>query len=142
MSWRDLEPFWNVGPVEEDFQLPPRWPFVVSTSEARLEINFALSLCHMPQSEGRRRLLLLAVAVTSLYACFRFFRPSHSHLSRELPSQGTRKYQRRIVAIGDLHGDLPNTLKVMKMAGVINDNNDWNPKGVDFLVQTGDIVGG
>ena len=30
----------------------------------------------------------------------------------------------------------------MKMAGVINDNHDWNPKGVDFLVQTGDIVGG
>lgn len=96
----------------------------------------------MPQSEGRRRLLLLAVAVTSLYACLRFFRPFHSHLSTEPPAQGTRKYQRRIVAIGDLHGDLPNTLKVMKMTGVINDNNNWNPKGVDFLVQTGDIVGG
>ena len=27
------------------------------------------------------------------------------------------------------------------MAGVINDNNDWDPKAVDFLVQTGDIVG-
>lgn len=57
---------------------------------------------------------------------------------RDAPS---RKYQRRIVAIGDLHADLPNTLKVMKMAGVVNDNNDWNPNAVDFLVQTGDIVG-
>ena len=93
----------------------------------------------MPQSEGRRRLLLLAVAVTSLYVCLRFFRSSHSHLPmRDAPS---RKYQRRIVAIGDLHADLPNTLKVMKMAGVVNDNNDWNPNAVDFLVQTGDIVG-
>ena len=95
----------------------------------------------MPQAEGRRRLLLLAVAVTSLYACIRFFRAAHSHVSKEAPSQ-SRTYQRRIVAIGDLHGDLPNTLKVMKMMDVINDNNDWNPKGVDFLVQTGDIVGG
>ena len=92
----------------------------------------------MPQSEVRRRLLLLAVAVATLYACVRFFRPFHSHLARD---QGTRTYQRRIVAIGDLHGDLSNTLKVMKMTGVINDNNNWNPKGVDFLVQTGDIVG-
>jgi hypothetical protein len=140
MSWRGPKPFWNEGPVEEDFLPAPRWPlrFPQASGSGGDQIRWTLP---MPQAEGRRRLLLLAVAVASIYACFRIFRTSHSHVSWEAPYQGDRKYQRRIVAIGDLHGDLPNTLKVMKMTGVINNNNDWNPKGVDFLVQTGDIVG-
>lgn len=134
-------PSWSEEPVEEDFQLPLRWPLRFPRANGVEEVEEVRWTATMPPSEGRRRLLLLAVAVTSLYACFRFFRSSHSHLSRG-PPQESRKYQRHIVAIGDLHGDLANTLKVMKMAGVINDSNDWNPKGVDFLVQTGDIVGG
>lgn len=48
-------------------------------------------------------------------------------------------YERRIVALGDLHGDLPNALTVLKMAGVINENRTWTGD-VDFLVQTGDMI--
>jgi hypothetical protein len=48
-------------------------------------------------------------------------------------------FQRHIVAVGDLHGDLPNALKVLEMAGVIDSERKWTGD-VDFLVQTGDIV--
>ena len=49
-------------------------------------------------------------------------------------------YERRIVGIGDLHGDLPNALKVLRMTGVIDEHAHWTGD-VDFLVQTGDIIG-
>ncbi|KAI9096581.1 Metallo-dependent phosphatase-like protein [Phlyctochytrium arcticum] len=45
----------------------------------------------------------------------------------------------RIVAIGDLHGDLPAALEVLRMAGVVDGNGEWNG-GDTVLVQTGDIV--
>jgi len=48
-------------------------------------------------------------------------------------------FVRRIVAVGDLHGDFGNTRKVLEMSGVIDD--EWNWTGnVDFFVQTGDII--
>jgi len=49
-------------------------------------------------------------------------------------------YERRIVGIGDLHGDLPNALKVLKMTGVLDERGHWSGD-IDFLVQTGDIIG-
>ncbi|KIM33622.1 hypothetical protein M408DRAFT_37492, partial [Serendipita vermifera MAFF 305830] len=49
-------------------------------------------------------------------------------------------YERRIVGIGDLHGDLPNARKVLQMTDVIDEHGHWTGK-VDFLVQTGDIIG-
>ncbi|KAG8707651.1 hypothetical protein FRC08_000373 [Ceratobasidium sp. 394] len=56
---------------------------------------------------------------------------------QESPANG--QFTRRIVAVGDLHGDLVNMKKVLKMAGVINDAGDWSGN-VDFFVQTGDII--
>lgn len=50
------------------------------------------------------------------------------------------KFVRRIVAIGDLHGDLSNAMKVLRMTKVIDERGDWSGD-VDFLVQTGDIIG-
>lgn len=52
---------------------------------------------------------------------------------------GTPTFKRRVVAIGDLHGDLPNALKVLEMAGVIDSERQWTGN-TDYLVQTGDIV--
>lgn len=46
---------------------------------------------------------------------------------------------RRIVAVGDLHGDFPNTIKVLQMADVIDQYGNWTGN-VDYLVQTGDII--
>ncbi|MBD3649472.1 MAG: metallophosphoesterase [Pseudomonadales bacterium] len=44
----------------------------------------------------------------------------------------------RIVAIGDLHGDYEQFVKVMTMAGLIDDEGEW-AGGKTHLVQTGDI---
>jgi hypothetical protein len=35
---------------------------------------------------------------------------------------------RKIIAIGDLNSDLKQTIKVFRMAGIINDHNDWVSK--------------
>ena len=45
----------------------------------------------------------------------------------------------KIIAIGDLHGDLTQTQKVLQLAGIFNENNEWIAKDT-ILVQTGDIV--
>jgi hypothetical protein len=45
----------------------------------------------------------------------------------------------KIIAVGDLHGDLPNTLKTFKMAGLIDDQGNW-AAGNSIFVQTGDVV--
>ena len=42
---------------------------------------------------------------------------------------------RRIVAVGDLHGDYINTLQTLKMADIIDEDNNWKA-GNSILVQT------
>ncbi|CAG8519160.1 619_t:CDS:2 [Funneliformis mosseae] len=46
---------------------------------------------------------------------------------------------RRIIAIGDLHGDYEQTIKVLNLANIIDDKIKWSG-GNGILVQTGDIV--
>ena len=46
---------------------------------------------------------------------------------------------RRIVAVGDLHGDLQNTFKVLEFAAVINERHEWIAPNTT-LVQIGDVV--
>ena len=48
---------------------------------------------------------------------------------------------KRIVAIGDIHGDFQILLKVLKKLGIINNENNWIA-GNTYLVQLGDIVDG
>jgi Calcineurin-like phosphoesterase len=45
----------------------------------------------------------------------------------------------RLVAIGDLHADLPQALAVLRMAGLVDDAGRWSG-GRDTLVQTGDTT--
>ena len=56
-----------------------------------------------------------------------------------IPAPSKHQFQRIIVAVGDLHGDYPNMMTVLKMADVVTEHGKWSGK-VDFLVQTGDIV--
>ena len=49
------------------------------------------------------------------------------------------QYSTRIVAIGDLHGDIGNAQKVLEMARVVDSDGMWSGE-VDFFVQTGDII--
>ncbi|KAH6560086.1 hypothetical protein BASA60_000085 [Batrachochytrium salamandrivorans] len=46
---------------------------------------------------------------------------------------------RRIVAVGDLHGDLSQALKTLKMARIMDENQNW-AAGNAVFVQTGDVV--
>ncbi|KAG1046407.1 hypothetical protein G6F46_001840 [Rhizopus delemar] len=46
---------------------------------------------------------------------------------------------RRIVAMGDLHGDLSNTLSILKFSKIIDEDHHWIA-GDTILVQTGDVV--
>lgn len=52
-----------------------------------------------------------------------------------------KKLIRRIVAVGDLHGDYINTLKVLQMSGVVDSEGRWMGD-IDIFVQTGDIIDG
>jgi hypothetical protein len=45
----------------------------------------------------------------------------------------------RIVAVGDLHGDIGNAQKVLEMARVVDSDGRWSGE-VDIFVQTGDII--
>ena len=45
----------------------------------------------------------------------------------------------RLVALGDIHGDLPNALKALRAANVVDQHGNWIA-GCSTLVQTGDIV--
>ncbi|KAI9063706.1 Metallo-dependent phosphatase [Trametes sanguinea] len=55
------------------------------------------------------------------------------------PADVKGQFKRTIVAVGDLHGDMPNAQKVLQMAGVVDAHGDWSGR-VDFFVQTGDII--
>lgn len=46
---------------------------------------------------------------------------------------------RRIVALGDLHGDLPNTLAILKFANIIDEEHHWIG-GDAIFVQTVNIL--
>jgi hypothetical protein len=57
----------------------------------------------------------------------------------EVKDSERHPFSRRIVAVGDLHGDLPNARRVLNFSGVIDEFGDWSGD-VDFFVQTGDII--
>ena len=66
------------------------------------------------------------------------FANPHEH-QEGLEASIRTKFTRHIVAVGDLHGDLPNARRVLQFSGVIDDRGDWSGD-VDFFVQTGDII--
>jgi hypothetical protein len=49
------------------------------------------------------------------------------------------QHSTRIVAVGDLHGDIGNAQKVLEMARVVDSDGMWSGE-VDIFVQTGDII--
>ena len=48
-------------------------------------------------------------------------------------------WKKRIVAVGDLHGDLAHTLRVLRAAKIVDHRAQWIGKTAT-LIQTGDIV--
>src|SRR5436309_2323981 len=56
-----------------------------------------------------------------------------------LSAKLSRPAPERLVAIGDLHGDLDHTRRVLRLAGAVDDHDRWIG-GRLVLVQTGDEV--
>ncbi|GLB40376.1 putative calcineurin-like phosphoesterase [Lyophyllum shimeji] len=63
----------------------------------------------------------------------------YDELFKAVRSGGREPFVRHIVAVGDLHGDLPNARKVLQFSGVVDDFGNWAGHA-DFFVQTGDII--
>lgn len=63
----------------------------------------------------------------------------HQKIEGESHEDTRTKFTRHIVAVGDLHGDLPNARRVLQFSGVTDDLGKWSGN-VDFFVQTGDII--
>lgn len=49
------------------------------------------------------------------------------------------RFARKIIAVGDIHGDIGNAERILQMAGVVDEDNNWSGN-VDVFVQTGDII--
>ncbi|KAF8529881.1 Metallo-dependent phosphatase-like protein [Gautieria morchelliformis] len=84
------------------------------------------------------RLFIFLVSVGLLYTVF-LRNPTSPELPAKAPEHVEGQYIRRIVAVGDLHGDYDNALKVLRMADVVDANGSWTGN-IDYFVQTGDIV--
>lgn len=67
----------------------------------------------------------------------------HTNAQRQPPPPTYVSAPGRIVAIGDLHGDLAKTLKSLKIAGVLTEDRDGTPiwcGGDTTVVQLGDLL--
>ncbi|GAA6003797.1 hypothetical protein JCM10207_003605 [Rhodosporidiobolus poonsookiae] len=115
----------------------------------------------MPGSSSRPPILLLLVPFALLFY-LSFFRssptsPPHHHTANpKQPVQQQQQQQQqqviaqdtapgystiksRLVAVGDIHGDLPHLTKLLRRADIIDLKGQW-VGGETILVQTGDIV--
>jgi hypothetical protein len=52
-----------------------------------------------------------------------------------MPSKG----KRRLIIVGDIHGELEGLKEILANAGIIDPDHNWSGKG-DVLVQTGDVI--
>jgi hypothetical protein len=103
---------------------------------------FAFYILHVKMPAlGRAALVAVAGAFSAymyVYKTSTTTSPSNAPTSNgATATPGT--FTRRIVAVGDLHGDLGNAHKVLEMSGVVDEDRNWTGN-VDFFVQTGDIV--
>lgn len=55
------------------------------------------------------------------------------------PTTSAPERSRRVVAVGDLHGDLTATREILRLTGLIDEADRWRG-GTDRLVQLGDIL--
>ncbi|KAK6906924.1 hypothetical protein I203_100913 [Kwoniella mangroviensis CBS 8507] len=90
---------------------------------------------------------LLIISIVSIILLYILISKSSSTASTPIPndpsrhetSKGQPTFKQRLVAVGDLHGDISNAQKVLRMAHLTDQDTNW-VGGEDILVQTGDIV--
>ncbi|KAH8927830.1 Metallo-dependent phosphatase [Atractiella rhizophila] len=90
----------------------------------------------------RRSLTLGTLALIFLYLLFSYDTSHFGPLTRyrySVEGYTPRTFRKRIVAIGDIHGDLPHLTRILRLASVADHRLKWSGKKT-ILVQTGDIV--
>lgn len=130
------------------------------TKRATIPDSTATKEQDMPPRISNFRLRVLLLLILGL-ASFWYFRPSRTVQNPQLNASkietvGKIEEQvfskppaiseslntiktKRLIAVGDLHGDFESTIITLKMAGVIDDNLNWAAGDATF-VQTGDVV--
>ncbi|GJJ14829.1 hypothetical protein Clacol_009097 [Clathrus columnatus] len=83
------------------------------------------------------RIVGLTGVLVLIYVVFFRGQPKNEEQDPNIPIEGD--YTLRIVAVGDLHSDFQNTLKVLQRSHVVDNKGDWSGE-IDYLVQTGDII--
>lgn len=91
---------------------------------------------HVPTTQ-QTRLLVAAVCILVMVLVRQFGKQTVTG-EPVAPAPG-EAFRQRIVAVGDLHGDIHNAKKVFRMARLIDKRDAW-AAGSDIFVQTGDIV--
>ena len=86
-----------------------------------------------------RQALGLVGFTTFVYYLVFYLRNYQPHTLLWNASSEVSERSSRIVAVGDLHGDIENAQKVLEMARVVDSNGRWSGE-VDVFVQTGDII--
>ncbi|WWC68962.1 uncharacterized protein I206_102898 [Kwoniella pini CBS 10737] len=92
-------------------------------------------------SNGQKRILISTIIITLLYVLVWMTSHRKSEIKSRTPvnENGQAVFKQRLVAVGDLHGDIQNAEKVLRMANLIDSESNWIGNQ-DILVQTGDIV--
>jgi Calcineurin-like phosphoesterase len=98
----------------------------------------------MPVNLSLRLAIVFSIFASLVYVLFyiRDIRRSQQQFSPswDAPANDNRiTRSTRIVAVGDLHGDIENAQKVLEMARVVDSDGRWSGE-VDIFVQTGDII--
>ena len=96
----------------------------------------------VPAMTNFRQVVGFIVSCVAFVYLLLYLRKDRNDLPLSLPGDvpGHRiQHSTRIVAVGDLHGDIGNAQKVLKMARVVDSDGMWSGE-VDIFVQTGDII--
>jgi hypothetical protein len=96
----------------------------------------------MPVNVSFRPAVAFITLASLVYVLFysRTIQSSQQHSSPPWDAANNRVVRStRIVAVGDLHGDIGNAQKVLEMARVVDSEGRWSGE-VDVFVQTGDII--
>lgn len=130
-----LAPFFAIFIFQRTSLAENYWPWFLATHPDSLRANR-----QQPEGVSRGPGLTQQLGQTHQQPLQASRPPNYAHRVSDI--QGAHPedaFVRRIVAVGDLHGDFGNARKVLEMSGVVDTSGKWTGN-VDFFVQTGDII--
>lgn len=98
---------------------------VLNLSEARL-LHQALRLLSSAMARCSSVTITLIVCIVFYYLLGIWYDRSQDPAALRIGAlTPVKKYSQRIVAVGDLHGDVHHAIRVLKMSGLIDHRNKW-----------------